>query len=67
MTKSEWIRRCSARLASAGDMTPAWARMEAQTLADVQAELHGASGAAWVAPEDAADESLAAEDGEAER
>lgn len=59
MNRTEWTTRCAARLIAAGGHTQAWARLEAETCADEQAELHGASGAAWARPEDAADQSLA--------
>ncbi|WP_148237975.1 hypothetical protein [Alicycliphilus denitrificans] len=59
MVRDEWIRRCAARYVAAGDVEPVMARLYAQTRADDQAELHGESGAAWISPEDAADEDMA--------
>lgn len=63
MNRTEWTTRCAARLVSGG-YTASWAQLEAETCADEQAELHGASGVAWVHPEDAAEQALADDDEE---
>lgn len=57
--RDDWITRCAARLMAAGGCKDYEAAHLARELAEAMAELNGASGAAWPAPEDVADEEMA--------
>ena len=57
MARQEWKNRYARRLRKLNPaITWQWAKMEAATAADDQAERYGFSGLAWQSPEDAADE-----------
>jgi hypothetical protein len=58
MTRTEWINRCASRYIEASGIDAERARDFANTCADQQADLNGASGLAWDSPEDAADEDM---------
>ncbi|NLX17387.1 MAG: hypothetical protein GXY45_10535 [Ramlibacter sp.] len=56
MKRSEWVKRCAKRIVALTGDSWGLARAQAQSCADEQCEINGASGAAWTAPEEAADE-----------
>lgn len=54
--RSQWITRCAQQLEKLARFTVPTAHDLASTLADEQAEQNGASGLAWEAPEDVANQ-----------